>query len=72
MSRVHCTPAGVGLYAAFAVLAPRCYALGKQRGYMTISELIYDRYLPPSAGSKWVAHALRLGSFACLQLPVFT
>ncbi len=55
----------------FMYLAPRCHALGKQRGYMTPSELIFDRFLPP-AGPVWVAHALRLLSFAFLQLPVFT
>lgn len=65
-------PAGVGVYIGFMVLAPRCHALGKQRGYMTISELIFDRYLPPHSKRTWVAHALRLGTFACLQLPIFT
>jgi hypothetical protein len=33
--------------------APRLHALGKSRGYVTISEFIYDRYLPPS-GAPWV------------------
>ncbi|GFH18646.1 uncharacterized protein HaLaN_15485 [Haematococcus lacustris] len=64
-------PAGVGVYLGFMWLAPRCHALGKERGYMTISELIFERYLPPR-GPTWTAHTLRLLSFACLQLPVFT
>jgi Na+/proline symporter len=46
-------PAGVGVYMGFLLLAPRLHALGKQRGYMTVSELLFDRYLPPS-GSPWV------------------
>jgi SSS family solute:Na+ symporter len=64
-------PAGVALYAAFMVLAPRMHALGKARGYLTISELIYDRYSAP-ASSPAVPHALRIISLICLQLPVFT
>jgi len=64
-------PAGVALYAAFMVLAPRMHALGKARGYLTLSELIYDRYSEP-ASSPAVPHALRLISLFCLQLPVFT
>lgn len=46
-------PGGVGVYIGFMVMAPRCHALGKSRGYMTVSELIFDRYLPP-AGRTWV------------------
>ncbi|EFJ49747.1 hypothetical protein VOLCADRAFT_104191 [Volvox carteri f. nagariensis] len=65
-------PGGVGLYIAFAVMAPRLHALSKRRGYFTISQVIYDRYLPPSGSHVLVAHALSLLSFACLQLPVFT
>jgi len=63
-------PAGVALYAAFMVLAPRMHALGKARGYLTVSEIIYDRYSQP-AMSPAVPHALRLLSLFCLQLPVF-
>lgn len=37
----------------------------------TTSELVYDRYLPPFSASPGTAHALRLLTFACLQLPVF-
>ena len=47
-------PGGVGVYMGFLVLAPRLHAFGKTRGYMTISEFIYDRYLPPS-GAPWVS-----------------
>eukprot|EP00775_Hariotina_reticulata_P011366 gene11366-11515_t len=52
-------------------MAPRLHALGKSRGYVTISEFIHDRYLPP-AGAPWVAHTLRVLSFLALQLPIFT
>jgi hypothetical protein len=34
--------------------APRLHALGKSRGYVTISEFLFDRYLPPS-GAPWVS-----------------
>eukprot|EP00879_Flechtneria_rotunda_P027833 GHRR01029839.1.p1 GENE.GHRR01029839.1~~GHRR01029839.1.p1 ORF type:complete len:229 (+),score=67.26 GHRR01029839.1:107-793(+) len=64
-------PGGVGVYMAFLLMAPRLHALGKSRGYVTISEYLYDRYLPPS-GAPWVPHALRIVSFLALQLPVFT
>jgi Na+/proline symporter len=40
----------------FLLMAPRLHALGKARGYVTISEFIYDRYLPPS-GAPWVSMA---------------
>ena len=63
-------PAGVALYAAFMVLAPRMHALGKARGYLTVSEVIYDRY-SGEAVSPAVPHALRLLALFCLQLPVF-
>eukprot|EP00878_Enallax_costatus_P014607 GHUV01015281.1.p3 GENE.GHUV01015281.1~~GHUV01015281.1.p3 ORF type:complete len:120 (+),score=21.97 GHUV01015281.1:1024-1383(+) len=46
-------PGGVGVYAGFLLMAPRLHALGKSRGYMTISEFLYDRYSPPS-GATWV------------------
>lgn len=42
------------MYAGFLLMAPRLHALGKSRGYMTISEFLYDRYLPPS-GAHWVS-----------------
>lgn len=63
-------PAGVSLYAAFMVLAPRLHALGKSRGYLTMCEFIYDRYSYPAC-SPLVPHMLRLLSLVCLQLPVF-
>ena len=47
-------PGGVGVYMGFLLMAPRLHALGKSRGYVTISEFIYDRYLPPS-GAPWVS-----------------
>ncbi|GBF88910.1 sodium:pantothenate symporter [Raphidocelis subcapitata] len=66
-------PGGIGVYVGFLLLAPRFHTLGKTRGYMTLSHFIYERYLPsPSGGPVWVAHLLRLLSFAALQLPVFT
>eukprot|EP00200_Dunaliella_tertiolecta_P004766 CAMPEP_0202354932 /NCGR_PEP_ID=MMETSP1126-20121109/10037_1 /ASSEMBLY_ACC=CAM_ASM_000457 /TAXON_ID=3047 /ORGANISM="Dunaliella tertiolecta, Strain CCMP1320" /LENGTH=665 /DNA_ID=CAMNT_0048947463 /DNA_START=36 /DNA_END=2033 /DNA_ORIENTATION=- len=64
-------PAGIGLYCGFMFLAPRCYALSRQRGFMTLGGLIFERYLPP-AGHPWCAHLLRLLAFGCLQLPIFT
>eukprot|EP00878_Enallax_costatus_P020660 GHUV01021849.1.p1 GENE.GHUV01021849.1~~GHUV01021849.1.p1 ORF type:complete len:275 (+),score=54.69 GHUV01021849.1:271-1095(+) len=64
-------PGGVGVYAGFLLMAPRLHALGKSRGYMTISEFLYDRYSPPS-GATWVSHTLRIVSFLALQLPIFT
>ncbi|KAF5837517.1 sodium/solute symporter [Dunaliella salina] len=60
-------PAGIGLYCGFMFLAPRCYALSKQRGFMTLGGLIFERYLPP-AGHPWCAHALRLLAFGVLSL----
>ena len=68
-------PAGVALYAAFMVLAPRMHALGKARGYLTVSEIIYDRYSQP-AMSPAVLHALRLLLPMCMltlrsHVPIF-
>mmetsp|Transcript_21638 Transcript_21638/g.33861 ORF Transcript_21638/g.33861 Transcript_21638/m.33861 type:complete len:737 (-) Transcript_21638:160-2370(-) len=63
-------PAGVALYGAMAILAPRMHALGKSRGYLTAGELIFDRYSEP-ASSPFVPHMLRLVALFCLQLPVF-
>lgn len=65
-------PGGVGLYIAFAVMAPRLHALSKRRGYFTISEVLFDRYSCPSSSHPLVAHAIHLITFFCLQLPVFT
>lgn len=65
-------PGGIGVYVGFLFLAPRLHALGKSRGYMTVSHFLFDRYLPNNSGSVWVAHTLRLVSFAALQLPIFT
>ncbi|EKX46008.1 hypothetical protein GUITHDRAFT_94455 [Guillardia theta CCMP2712] len=63
-------PAGVALYAAFMIMAPRMHALGKSRGYLTLGELIYDRFSEPAC-SPIIPHTLRLVSLFCLQLPVF-
>jgi Na+/proline symporter len=38
----------------FLLMAPRLHALGKERGYITISQFIFDRYSPP-AGARWVS-----------------
>lgn len=38
----------------------------------TVSQFLYDRYLPASSSRAWVPHLIRLVSFAALQLPVFT
>lgn len=48
-------PAGVGVYVGFLVLAPRCHALGKARGYMTVSELLFDRFSAPSSSHSSVS-----------------
>mmetsp|Transcript_24621 Transcript_24621/g.55623 ORF Transcript_24621/g.55623 Transcript_24621/m.55623 type:complete len:718 (-) Transcript_24621:72-2225(-) len=69
-SAIRWIPAGVALYAAFMVMAPRMHALGKSRGYLTLGELIYDRFSEPAC-SPIIPHALRLVSLFCLQLPVF-
>jgi hypothetical protein len=53
-------PGGVGVYMGFLLLAPRLHAFGKSRGYMTISEFLYDRYLPPS-GAPWVRQGRGIG-----------
>ena len=61
-------PGGVGVYMGFLLMAPRLHALGKARGYVTISEFIYDRYLPPS-GAPWVRRAWGggdIGEVACV------
>lgn len=49
--------AGVGIYITFAFMAPRLHALGKARGYMTLSQYLHDRFLPPAAGASWVSTA---------------
>lgn len=46
---------GVGLYIAFALMAPRLHSLSKRRGYFTLSQFIYDRYMPPSGSSVYVS-----------------
>lgn len=38
----------------------------------TVSQFLFERYLPSSSSRVWVAHTLRLVSFFALQLPVFT
>ncbi|CEF99819.1 Sodium/solute symporter [Ostreococcus tauri] len=65
-------PAGVGVYMAFLVLAPRLHALGKARGYLTLSEVVYDRFSAPNSRSQLTAHALRVITWGCLLLPIFT
>lgn len=64
--------AGVGIYAAFGIMAPRLHALGKSRHYFNTPEFVFDRYLPANNKRRWVAHCLGLLAFACLQLPIFT
>lgn len=55
-------PGGVGLYIAFAVMAPRLHALSKRRGYFTISEVLFDRYSCPSSSHPLVRALLARGS----------
>ena len=64
--------AGVGVYMAFLVLAPRLHALGKARGYLTLSEVVYDRFSAPNSRYQATAHALRIITWGCLLLPIFT
>lgn len=64
-------PAGVGTYMGFLIISPQLVALGRDRGYVTLSEVLYNRFNMYS-DRKWPAHVLRLLSFACFQLPVFT
>ncbi|PNH09290.1 hypothetical protein TSOC_004112, partial [Tetrabaena socialis] len=46
-------PGGVGLYIAFAVMAPRLHALSKRRGYFTMSQVLFDRFSMPSSSSPY-------------------
>jgi Na+/proline symporter len=34
----------VSIYTFFLLLGPRLHALGKSRGYLTVSEFVFDRY----------------------------
>ncbi|KAG2438998.1 hypothetical protein HYH02_010789 [Chlamydomonas schloesseri] len=65
-------PGGVGLYIAFAVMAPRIHAVAKRRGYFTLSQVLFDRFSGPSSCHWIVPHIIALLAFFCLQLPVFT
>lgn len=65
-------PAGVGVYMFFLILAPRLNSLGKTRGYLTLSEFVYDRFSAPNSRCQETAHALRLIVYASLLLPIFT
>lgn len=65
-------PAGVGVYMCFLILAPRLNALGKSRGYLTLSEFVYDRFSAPNSRCQYTAHALRIITWFCLLLPIFT
>lgn len=58
-------PAGVALYAAFMVLAPRLHALGKSRGYLTICEFIFDRYAEPASSPLCRTPSASCPSSAC-------
>ena len=53
-------PAGVGVYMGFLIMAPRLNALGKLRGYLTLSEVVYDRFSAPNSRYQLTAHALRV------------
>ncbi|PNW73816.1 hypothetical protein CHLRE_13g573900v5 [Chlamydomonas reinhardtii] len=65
-------PGGVGLYIAFAVMAPRIHAVAKRRGYFTMSQVLFDRFSGPSSCHWIIPHIIALLAFFCLQLPVFT
>ena len=45
-------PAGVGVYMGFLIMAPRLNALGKLRGYLTLSEVVYDRFSAPNSADQ--------------------
>jgi SSS family solute:Na+ symporter len=47
-------------------------SLGKSRGYLTLSEFVYDRFSAPNSRFQATAHALRVVSYVCLLLPIFT
>jgi len=64
-------PAGVGVYMGFLVMAPRLNALGKSRGYLTLSEFVYDRFSAPNSRNQATAHALRVLTWGSLLLPIF-
>lgn len=64
-------PAGVGVYMGFLIMAPRLNALGKLRGYLTLSEVVYDRFSAPNSRHQLTAHALRVITWGCLLLPIF-
>lgn len=49
-------PGGVGLYIAFAVMAPRIHAVAKRRGYFTMSQVLFDRFSGPSS-CHWIVSA---------------
>ncbi len=60
-------PGGVGLYIAFAVMAPRLHALSKRRGYFTISEVLFDRYSRPSSSHPLVRARSGRGSLGLMH-----
>mmetsp|Transcript_22660 Transcript_22660/g.55947 ORF Transcript_22660/g.55947 Transcript_22660/m.55947 type:complete len:732 (-) Transcript_22660:212-2407(-) len=62
--------AGIPIYGCYLLLAPRLHALGKARGYLTPNEFFFDRFAVSS--SPLVAHAIRVLSLLCCQLPIFT
>ena len=65
-------PAGVGVYMCFLIIAPRLHALGKSRGYLTLSAFVYDRFSAPNSQYQATAHALRVITYMCMLLPIFT
>ena len=65
-------PAGVGVYMCFLIIAPRLNSLGKSRGYLTLSEFVYDRFSAPNSHYQGTAHALRVITYGCMLLPIFT
>ena len=60
-------PAGVATLAGFAVVAPQLLALGKDHGYLTLCEVVFDRF-NVYAHRSWPAHALHGLCFVYMQV----
>lgn len=64
-------PAGIAFCLAFQFALPQLVALGRDRGYLTLVEVIFARY-SMYEDRHWPAHALRCIAFVFLQLPILS